>query len=153
MARASYMCDRLIVAIGQNREKQTMFSIDERIGMLCDVIDTSRADGALGPAVIEVAAFDGLLADFAKKCGVNVILKGLRAVSDFEFEFQMALLNKYLDEKLETVFLMTSVQYTYLSSSAVKEIAVNGGRLDGLVPACVNKRIQSKLIYMKGMGK
>ena len=166
--RAACMCGRLIVAVGQNREKKTMFTAMERMEMLLDVIaagsmnsrrdagdsrrdaedsDPYKGDGGSGGDKlknIEVVSFDGLLADYAKERGANVIVKGLRAMSDFEFEFQMALLNKYLDKQLETIFLMTSIQYTYLSSSAVKEIAMNGGCLDGLVPAVVIDRIQKK---------
>ena len=149
ITRASGMCDRLIIAIGRNREKKTMFSVSERIEMLEDVITSYRSNGAAGLTNIEIVSFDGLLADYAKIHGASVIVKGLRAMSDFEYEFQMALLNKYLDEQLETIFLMTSVQYTYLSSSAVKEIAINGGYLDGLVPRCVIDRIQKKVLKMK----
>ncbi|MCL2057468.1 MAG: pantetheine-phosphate adenylyltransferase [Oscillospiraceae bacterium] len=148
ITRASHMCGRLIIAIGRNREKRTMFATEERIEMLRDVVASQAGNGG-GLHNVEVAAFSGLLADFAKKRGASVIVKGLRAMSDFEFEFQMALLNKYLDERLETVFLMTSVQYTYLSSSAVKEIALNGGRLGGLVPACVVDRIEEKALKAK----
>ena len=144
IARASYMCRRLIIAVGQNREKKNMFTVDERMEMLRDVVASLPAGGCADNKNIEVASFEGLLADYAKARRANVIVKGLRAMSDFEYEFQMALLNKYLDKHLETVFLMTSVQYTYLNSSAVKEIALNGGCLDGLVPACVIDRIQNK---------
>ena len=155
ISRASCMCDRLIIAIGQNREKRTMFSVAERMEMLKDVIAAQRSGGAPAPGLAnaEVASFSGLLADYAKKQGASVIIKGLRAMSDFEYEFQMALLNKYLDERLETVFLMTSVQYTYLNSSAVKEIAINGGCLDGLVPACVIDRINQKARMIKEVNK
>ena len=151
ITRASCMCERLIVAIGQNREKKTMFTADERMNMLQDVIvslKTDICDRCINN--IEVVTFEGLLADFAKAYGANVIVKGLRAMSDFEFEFQMALLNKYLDKNLETIFLMTSIQYTYLSSSAVKEIAFNGGSLDGLVPAGVIDRIYNKARMQRG---
>ena len=160
ITRASCMCDRLIIAVGQNREKRTMFTVAERMEMLNDVIascnvadaaDAGGSDGAKGMANVDIVSFDGLLADYAKRNGASVIVKGLRAMSDFEYEFQMALLNKYLDEQLETIFLMTSVQYTYLSSSAVKEIALNGGCLDGLVPLCVIERIKKKALIMKGM--
>ena len=137
ISRASCMCGHLIIAVGQNREKKTMFTVGERIEMIQEVIATCPPNGGAGLANTEVVSFDGLLADYAKERGANVIVKGLRAMSDFEYEFQMALLNKYLDERLETVFLMTNVQYTYINSGAVKEIALNGGCLDGLVPACV----------------
>jgi len=94
---------------------------------------------------ILVTSFTGLLADFAKKVGARAVIKGLRAMSDFEYEFQMALLNKKLAPELETLFMMTSVQFSYLSSSAVKEIARNGGCIDGLVPDCIKERIVGKL--------
>ena len=150
--RASGICGRLIIAVGQNRDKRSMFTVGERMQMLGDVIkgirpntmERIRPDGGRGPADIEITSFDGLLIDFAKKHGASVIVKGLRAMSDFEYEFQMALMNKYLDGSIETIFMMTNVQYTYLSSRAVKEIAINGGRLDGLVPECVIERIQKK---------
>ena len=166
ISRASCMCGRLIVAVGQNRQKISMFTPDERIEMLREVVAGLRKDGAStagaskdgastagasAPPNIEVGSFTGLLADYASRSGASVIVKGLRAISDFEYEFQMALLNKYLDERLETIFLMTGVQYTYLSSSVVKEIAVNGGCLDGLVPACLVDRIRKKAMWLKEM--
>ena len=143
IARASCMCRRLIIAVGQNREKKTMFTVSDRIEMIKEAVAACASGDTLHENT-EVVSFDGLLADFAKERGANVIVKGLRAMSDFEYEFQMALLNKYLDERLETVFLMTNVQYTYINSSAVKEIAINGGCLDGLVPACVIGWLRNK---------
>jgi pantetheine-phosphate adenylyltransferase len=145
ITRASCLCSRMFIAIGRNREKRTMFTVEERLDMLRDVITSYDSGGKYDLSNVEPVAFNGLLADFAKKCGASVIVKGLRAMSDFEYEFQMALLNKYLDERLETIFMMTNVEYTYLSSSAVKEIAVNGGCLDGLVPACVGARLNLKI--------
>jgi len=153
ISRASGMCGRLMVAIGRNREKKTMFSVEERLDMLSDVISSHGKKGGRSLSNVEPVAFNGLLADFAKNCGAHVIVKGLRAMSDFEYEFQMALLNKYLDDTLETIFMMTNVEYTYLSSSAVKEIALNGGRLDGLVPQCVNERLQRKILNLRGMNQ
>jgi len=153
ITRASGMCGRLLVAIGRNREKKTMFTVEERLDMIRDVIAAHGADGKYDLSNVEAVAFNGLLAHFAKNSGANVVVKGLRAMSDFEYEFQMALLNKYLDDQLETIFLMTNVEYTYLSSSAVKEIALNGGCLDGLVPACVSERINAKILKMKEMNQ
>ena len=95
--------------------------------------------------------FTGLLADFVKKVGSKTVIKGLRAMSDFEYEFQMALLNKNLEPDIETLFMMTNVRYSYLSSSAVKEIARNGGNIDGLVPDCIKDRIISKLALKRGI--
>ena len=140
VTRASKLCGELIIAIGRNREKKTLFTVGERITLLRDSIC------ALGEEFsnVRVASFDGLLADFARKRRASVIVKGLRAMSDFEIEFQMALTNKFLDDKLETIFMMTSVQYTYLSSSNVKELAQNGAALDGLVPANVAAALRAK---------
>jgi pantetheine-phosphate adenylyltransferase len=134
--RALKLCDKLILAIGHNENKRPLFSVDERIEML-------RAVLADCPEV-EITSFSGLLIDFVKKVGSTTIIKGLRALSDFEYEFQMALLNKYLSEGVETLFMMTNVNYSYISSSFVKEIAKNGGRLDGLVPECITDKIMGK---------
>ena len=140
VARASKLCGELIVAIGRNREKKTLFNVGERTAMLREAI---RELGE-GCSNVRVASFDGLLANFARARGASVIVKGLRAMSDFEIEFQMALTNKFLDDKIETIFMMTSVQFTYLSSSNVKELAQNGAALDGLVPPNVAAALRAK---------
>jgi pantetheine-phosphate adenylyltransferase len=137
ITRAVCICDKLIVAVGNNENKKPAFTVDERI----DLIRTALKDRK----DIEVTGFGGLLADFVKKVGAQAVIKGLRAMSDFEYEFQMALLNKSLEPNMETLFMMTSVHYSYLSSSAVKEIARNGGSIDGLVPDCIRDRIVKKL--------
>ncbi len=137
IVRAACICDKLIVAVGNNESKRPAFTVEERVEMIRASIG-DRED-------IEVTSFTGLLADFAKKVGARAVIKGLRAMSDFEYEFQMALLNKKLEPELETLFMMTSVQYSFLSSSAVKEIARNGGCIDGLVPDCIRERIARKL--------
>lgn len=125
--RASVMFDRLIVAVMHNQNKQPMFSVEERKELL------RRTTGELSN--VEIASFGGLLADYAKQQGSCTIVKGLRAVSDFEYEFQMALANRKLNPELDTTFLMTSAEYMYLSSSVVKDIAVHGGSIAGFVPA------------------
>ena len=135
--RAACICDKLIVAVGNNESKRPAFTVEERVEMIRESIGEREN--------IEVTSFTGLLADFAKKVGARAVIKGLRAMSDFEYEFQMALLNKKLEPELETLFMMTSVQYSFLSSSAVKEIARNGGCIDGLVPDCIRERIARKL--------
>jgi pantetheine-phosphate adenylyltransferase len=137
IVRAACFCDKLIVAVGSNESKKPAFTVEERIDLIKASIGKNEN--------IEVTGFTGLLADFAKKVGARAVIKGLRAMSDFEYEFQMALLNKKLEPGLETLFMMTSVQYSFLSSSAVKEIARNGGCIDGLVPDCIKDRIISKL--------
>ncbi len=137
ITRAVYICDKLIVAVGSNEAKKSAFSVDERIELIKATIG-ERDD-------IMVTSFSGLLADFVKKVGAKAVIKGLRAMSDFEYEFQMALLNKNLEPDMETLFMMTNVNYSYLSSSAVKEIAKNGGNIEGLVPECIRERVMKKL--------
>ncbi len=139
ITRAARLCDKLIVAVGSNESKKPAFSVDERIELIrCALGD--RED-------INVTSFSGLLVDFAKQVGARTVIKGLRAMSDFEYEFQMALLNKNMEPDMETLFMMTSVNYSYLSSSAVKEIAKNGGSIDGLVPECIKERVVKKLAF------
>jgi len=135
--RAAEICDKLIVAVGNNQSKRPEFTVEERIELIRKSVGDRKN--------IEVTCFQGLLADFVKKVGAKAVIKGLRAMSDFEYEFQMALLNKNLEPDMETLFMMTSVHYSYLSSSAVKEIARNGGSIDGLVPDCIKDRIVKKL--------
>ncbi|MFO7636969.1 MAG: pantetheine-phosphate adenylyltransferase [Clostridia bacterium] len=135
--RASGMCDRLIVAIGANTSKKCFFPLEERVELLRKALSCFPN--------VEVDCFKGLLIRYAREKKAVGIVKGLRAVSDFEYEFQMALLNKRLDEKIETVFLMTSINYSFLSSSAVREIASNGGDIEGLVPDTVRQQIINKL--------
>lgn len=137
IARASKICDRLIVAVGNNESKKPAFPVEDRIELIRTALGNCED--------IEVTSFSGLLVDFVRKVGANAVIKGLRAMSDFEYEFQMALLNKNLEPDIETLFMMTSVNYSYLSSSAVKEIARNGGNIEGLVPDCLLDRIAMKL--------
>ena len=143
ITRASKLCDKLIVAVGSNESKKPAFSVEERIELIESALNGSKN--------ISVTSFTGLLADFVKKVGSKTVIKGLRAMSDFEYEFQMALLNKNLEPDIETLFMMTNVRYSYLSSSAVKEIARNGGNIDGLVPDCIKDRIISKLALKRGI--
>ena len=124
--RASRMFDRVIVAVLQNSAKHCVFSVAERVEMIEDSIR--------GLPNVTASSFDGLLADFARQHSACTIIKGLRAVSDFEYEFQMALANRKLNPELDTAFLMTSAEYMYLSSSVVKDIAVHGGSIAGFVP-------------------
>lgn len=143
ITRAARICDRLIVAVGSNEIKKPAFDVNERIDLIKCALE-GRED-------ITVTSFSGLLADFVKKMGSKTVIKGLRAMSDFEYEFQMALLNKNLEPDMETLFMMTSVNYSYLSSSAVKEIARNGGKIDGLVPECIKERIVKKLACIQSV--
>jgi pantetheine-phosphate adenylyltransferase len=135
--RASHLFDRLIVALVEDPEKESLFSEEERAKML------RKATAYLDNIAIE--RFSGLLVDYAKKKKARAIIRGLRAVSDFEYEFQMALMNKKLQEEIETVFMATKEVYSYLSSSIVKEVALLGGSVKGLVPPIVEKRLKEKI--------
>ena len=135
--RSLALCDRLIVAIATNSSKQPLFSVEERLELL-------RAAVGSDPRV-SFEQFDGLLADFARKMGARLVVRGLRAVSDFEYEFQMALMNRQLYPELETVFLVPSVDITYLSSSLVREVARHGGDVSGLVHPAVAESQGRKL--------
>jgi pantetheine-phosphate adenylyltransferase len=134
--RASKICDKLIVAVLINHSKNPLFSIDERVDLLKKAVKDSKN--------IEIECFSGLLVDFVKKKNANVIIKGLRAVSDFEYELQMALLNKNQAPEIETLFMMSSINYSFLSSSMVKELARHGGNIKGLVPVCIENDIIDK---------
>jgi pantetheine-phosphate adenylyltransferase len=127
--RSLALADRVIVAVAANSAKQPLFSVEERLAML-------RAAVGSEPR-IAVETFEGLLADFAKRAGASVVVRGLRAVSDFEYEFQMALMNRQLHPSLETVFLVPAVDLTYLSSSLVREVARYGGDVSALVHPAV----------------
>jgi len=123
--RALTMVDRLIVAVAINPAKDPLFTVEQRLAMLEEVTDRDPR--------IEYASFSGLLADFARQRDATIVVRGLRAVSDFEYEFQMAMMNRKLHGSLETVFLVPAVDLTYLSSSLVRTAARFGGNLDGLV--------------------
>lgn len=136
--RGEKMFDTLIVAVLSNAEKQPLFSVPERVEMLREV--TQRLPG------VEVDVFHGLLIDYARKRGAGVILRGIRAISDYEYELQMALMNRKLEPRLETVFMLPGETYSYLSSKLVREIAQLGGPLKDLVPAAVEQRLRTKLL-------
>jgi pantetheine-phosphate adenylyltransferase len=135
--RGGRLFDRIIVAILVNAEKSPLFSTHERV-------DIARAVFKDQPNV-EVDTFDGLLVDYVERRGAQVIVRGLRAVSDFEFEFQMALMNQRLNSKIETVFMMPAERYTYISSRLIKEVFKLGGRVNGLVPELVEQRLREKV--------
>ncbi len=136
ITRASQLFDRVIVGVFVNRDKTVSFSVEERIDFL------NRTIGHLPN--VEIVGFEGLLAEYARECGATAVCKGLRAVSDFEYEFQMALANRKLNPDLDTVFLTADAQYTYLSSSIVKNIASFGGDISGFVPACIHDEIKNR---------
>jgi pantetheine-phosphate adenylyltransferase len=135
--RGARLFDRIIVAMLVNAEKSPLFTMEERV-------EIARAVFRDHPNV-EVDTFDGLLVDYVERRRAQVIVRGLRAVSDFEFEFQMALMNQRLNSKIETVFMMPAEQYTYISSRLIKEVFSLGGRVHGLVPDMVEARLREKL--------
>jgi pantetheine-phosphate adenylyltransferase len=134
--RARKLFDEVIVAVAQNDEKQPLFSLEERLDMLKQTV--GRIDN------VRVAQFDGLLVEFARAEQAAAVIRGLRAVSDFEFEFQMALMNRKLEGSVETLFLMPKEEYTYLSSRLVKEIARLGGDVSKFVPGVVAAALGKK---------
>lgn len=134
--RAAKLFDHVIVAVLVNMEKKPWFTIEERTDFLQRA--TADMDG------VEIASFDGLLVDFAARRQAQAIVKGLRAVSDFEYEFQMALTNRKLDDKIETVFLTSSAENMYLSSSIVKQVGLFGGDIAPFVPACIKDDILTR---------
>lgn len=136
--RARKLFDEVVVAVADNDEKQPLFSLKERLDLL------QETTGRIGN--VQVAQFKGLLIEFARTEDAGAVIRGLRAVSDFEFEFQMALMNRKLDAVVETIFLMPKEEYTYLSSRIVKEIARLGGDVSSFVPACVAKALSRKFI-------
>src|SRR5215471_18453210 len=133
ISRGSRLFDRVVVAILRNPDKEPLFSLEERMSIL------ERA--TRGIPNVRVDSFDGLLVDYARRLKASVIVRGLRALSDFEYEFQMALMNRRLDSTLETVFMMPSETYSYLSSRLVKEVVRLGGSVEGLVPDHVETRL------------
>ncbi len=134
--RSLRIFDKVIVAVTLNPTKNPMFSFEERRKFFLDVFDESEN--------LQIVSFDRqLLVKFAEKMGVQVIIRGLRAVSDFDYEFQMTLMNRQLDDKLETVFLMPSEQWSFLSSSVVKEVSSLGGDVSHLVPELVGKALKN----------
>ncbi len=135
--RGEKMFDRLIVAVLKNVEKEPLFSVPERVDMLKSV--TSHWDS------VEIDVFQGLLVEYARKRGAGVILRGIRAISDYEYELQMALMNRKLEPRLETVFMLPSETYSYLSAKLVREIAQLGGPLTGLVPPAVEQKLRAKV--------
>jgi pantetheine-phosphate adenylyltransferase len=134
--RAARIFERIIVAVATNAEKTPFFSIDERVNVIGEVFrDEPR---------VEVDTFSGLLVEYARRQRASAVIRGLRAVSDFEYEFQMALMNRRLNYDLETVFLMPDEKYTYTSSRLIKEVFMLGGEVSGLVPPMVEERLRNK---------
>ncbi len=136
--RGCRLVDKLIVAILRNAEKKPLFSVEERMTMLREVVRDYPS--------VEVCTFHGLLVDFAADRGANVILRGIRAISDYEFELQMALMNRRLRPELETVFLMAGEEYSFISSRLVKEVISLGGDITGLVPPKIEEHLKERFL-------
>ncbi|RLE03470.1 MAG: pantetheine-phosphate adenylyltransferase [Candidatus Aminicenantes bacterium] len=128
--------DKILIAVLENPKKTPLFSTKERVEMIKEIFAKEEK--------VEVKSFHGLLVDFARKNKAHVVMRGLRAISDFEYEFQMALMNRKLDPEIETLFMMPNVKYSFLSSRLVKEVCMLGGCLTGLVPEIVEKRLREK---------
>ena len=127
----------ILIAVLENPKKTALFSTKERVTMIREIF--AEHDN------IQVKAFHGLMVDFARKNGAKTVMRGLRAVSDFEYEFQMALMNRNLDPEIEILFMMPSVQYSFLSSALVKEVCSLGGSVQGLVPELVERKLKEKM--------
>ena len=137
IARALPLFDHLTVAVAINSSKEPTFSADERVEMLREVLPADDR--------VSVTAFTGLVVDFCREQGIGAILRGVRTISDFEFEYQMALTNRHLDANVESVFVMPSVEYSYVSSSLIREIVKNGGDVSGFLPPLVEQRLRARL--------
>lgn len=139
--RSSAMVDELVVGVLNNSSKNSLFSVDERVNMLTEV--TAHLSN------VRVEAFDGLLVDFAKNCNAKMVVRGLRAVTDFEYELQMSQTNRIVSPELDTIFLTTDLRYAYLSSSTVREFGRYGGDVSRFVPECIVERVIQKCRGMK----
>ena len=137
--RALKIFDKLVVAILINPEKSPLFTLEERKSMIEEVLKDKPN--------VEIDSFEGLLVDYAIKKGTNVIIRGLRALSDFEFEFQLALMNRKLNRDVQSIFLMTDYKWFYISSTIIKEAARLGGKIDGLVPPVICNKLKEKYGY------
>ncbi len=139
ISRALKIFDRLVIAILNNPQKLPLFSMEERIQMIREVLRDQRH--------VEVDSFNGLLVDYVIQKKTNVVIRGLRALSDFEYEFQMALMNRKLNREVQSIFLMTDYKWFYTSSTIIKEAASLGGDVSGLVPPIVCKKLKQKFGY------
>ncbi len=142
--RALNLCDRLVMAVGDNRNKNPLFGVEERLSLIRECLREMGIDGR-----VTVTSYSGLTVHFAQQVGASLIVRGLRAVTDFEWEFQLALINRQQDASIETVCLMTSQEYSFLSASVVRELAMLGGKLEDVVPPNVAEALQSK--YKRGL--
>lgn len=139
--RSSPLFDEIVIAVLNNPDKNPMFSVDERVAMIEEVIGSLEH----GKCRLVVDSFSGLTAEFAKRSGATAIVRGIRAVSDYEYELRMALMNRKLEPTIETVFLMADEEYSYVSSTLMKQVFLLGGRVDGLIPPLIESRMREKL--------
>lgn len=139
--RSLPLFDEIIIAVLNNPDKHPLFSVDER----CDMLREILASIDRGKCEIKVDSFSGLTADFAKRSNATAIVRGIRAVSDYEYELRMALMNRRLEPQIETVFLMADEEYSYVSSTLMKQVFMLGGRVEGLIPELVETRMREKL--------
>jgi len=143
--RGLNVVDRIVVAVAVNPAKEHMFAIEDRVEMVKKAVgDNPR---------VTVESFNGLLVDYLKKCNTYILLRGLRAVLDFEYEFQMALMNRRLDRKVETIFMMTGYKWFYVSSRIIRDVIVAGGSVEGLVPEFVNQKLQERFAKKTKLNK
>jgi pantetheine-phosphate adenylyltransferase len=140
IGRSAPLFDEIIIAVLNNSEKHPMFSVDERCGMINEVLRTLEFDNCK----VTVESFSGLTVDFARKNGATAIVRGIRAVADYEYELRMALMNRRLEPQIETVFLMAGEEYSYVSSTLMKQVFELGGRVAGLIPELVEARMRAK---------
>ena len=139
--RSSPLFDEIVVAILNNPDKNPMFTVEERAEMIGEILPSVEHS----ECKITVASFSGLTAEFAKRIGATAIVRGIRAVSDYEYELRMALMNRKLEPTIETVFLMADEEYSYVSSTLMKQVFLLGGRVEGLIPPLVEARMREKL--------
>jgi len=139
--RSSPLFDEIVTAVLNNADKHPMFTVEERCAMIREVLPGVETGGCN----LIVDSFSGLTADFAKKSGATAIVRGIRAVSDYEYELRMALMNRRLEPEIETVFLMAGEEYSYVSSTLMKQVFELGGRVEGLIPELVEAKMRAKL--------
>lgn len=139
--RSSPLFDEIVIAILNNPDKNPMFTVEERVEMIEEILPGVDHNGCN----LTVASFSGLTAEFAKNSGATAIVRGIRAVSDYEYELRMALMNRKLEPSIETVFLMADEEFSYVSSTLMKQVFLLGGRVDGLIPESVEARMREKL--------
>lgn len=139
--RSLPLFDEIVIAVLNNPDKAPMFTVEERVEMIGEILPSLGGNGCH----LRVESFSGLTADFARRCSAKAIIRGIRAVADYEYELRMALMNRRLEPSIETVFLMAGEEYSYVSSTLMKQVFLLGGRVEGLIPESVELRMKEKL--------